>query len=331
MRETGDNGVAEFQARVRRVPGAVRLAAELSVAPQPAWKGRALVITGVGASEAVARFVGAALRHLPQLEVVEAPLSCFLEPATGAGRNLLVLSQELSPNARLALARAGAFEHATLVTSLERGDARLAEFVGRGGEVCTVPPASEKGLLVRVMGPLTTALTVLRLGGALEGLEHHLVRLPEAMEAALEHGLGLGRAWPAEASRAPLLATGWYARGLELLAWTWMETLFVEPPPTWDVLQLAHGPWQQHYRAKGPLLALRRPDDVPGLWPRLEQMVAQSGHTLVTLGASLPAPLCFFEHAAAVFGLLAALVERAPRELRCWPGFGTDGPLYSVT
>jgi hypothetical protein len=180
------------------------------------------------------------------------------------------------------------------------------------------------------MGPLSTALAVLRLGGALAGHEAALPRLPGAMRAALEVGRALGATWPLQVTRAPLLATGWYARCVELLSWTWMETLFVEPPPAWDLLQLAHGPWQQLFDAQGPLLALRRPDDVPGLWSRLDEMVALGGHRLVPLEATLPAPLCFFEHAMLVFGLLCGVLERAPRDLRRWPGFGTDGPLYSV-
>jgi hypothetical protein len=330
MNEREDNGVLELVARVHRAPDVVAEALARPCEPVRGWQQGSLVITGVGASEAVGRFAGAALRHLTPLAVSEAPLSCFAQPVEGRGRSLLILSQELSPNAHLALARAPAFNGALLVTSVDARDERLAAFVAGGGQVYTVPPGSERGLLVRVMGPLSTALAVLRLGGALAGHEAALPRLPGAMRAALEVGRALGATWPLQVTRAPLLATGWYARCVELLSWTWMETLFVEPPPAWDLLQLAHGPWQQLFDAQGPLLALRRPDDVPGLWSRLDEMVALGGHRLVPLEATLPAPLCFFEHAMLVFGLLCGVLERAPRDLRRWPGFGTDGPLYSV-
>jgi creatinine amidohydrolase len=178
---------------------------------------------------------------------------------------------------------------------------------------------------------MAAAFALVRLG--LEGvgreLPSSLEALPHVVEAAQAEGFALAARWPLEVTRAPMVATGWYAHCLELMAWTWMEAWWTEPPPAFDVLQLAHGPWQQRFEAGGPWLAFTRPDDAPGLWPRLEQMLPER-QSLVRIPASLPGPLALFEHLGFVQGLLSGVLLRAPRDLTQWPGKGTDGPLYEL-
>jgi len=290
-----------------------------------------VVLTGVGMSECVARFAEAVFRYERLGHVTCLPLSSFVsEDVKAQGQALVVLSQGLSPNAQLALSRARDFSTAVLVTSLPATDERVAPFAAGGGTVWTLPLEAEGGFLTRMQGPLATALAMLRLGFHGGGRPPpDLSGLPAKVDAALQLGLGLAREWPLDVRRAPLLATGWYARCLDLFAWAWMETWWVEPPPTWDVLQTAHGPWQQLSPRKETLLALTRPDDVPDLWPRLGAMLSPQ-QRLVKLRATLPAPWCWFEHAAWVLGLLVGVLERAPVDLSAWPGRDGDRPLYEL-
>lgn len=317
--------VVEFEARVRRTPAVL---AEVLARPAPAFvlrAGASVLLTGIGTSEGVTRFAEAVYRHSLRVRVTQLPLSSFLaDDVKPQGQVLLIVSQELSPNARLALSRVKEFEQACLFTSLDGADPRLDEFRAAGGVVWTLPPAEERGFLVRVMGPPAAALALARLGGV-QGLE----AVPPAVEAAVARGFALAKEWPGGHSRAPLVATGWYAAALELLAWTWMETLWVEAPPIWDALQVAHGPWQQRFATGGPWLLLERPDDVPHLFERLAQMAPMTA-PMLRAPATLPAPLAFFEHLAAVQALAAGLLLREPRDLTRWPGQGTDGPLYEL-
>lgn len=323
--------VAELEARARRGPQVV---GDASRRPLPAglvpWSETSLVLTGIGASGAVARTAEALLRHETSLRVGSLPLSEFVSRDVDLqGKTLVLLSQELSPNATLALQRVERFQQALLLTSLAERDERLDGFRKSGGRVFTLPPDEERGFLVRMMGPLATVMGLLRLAWAGEGqaAPKELAQVPAAMRVALEHGFEAARDWPDATTRPPLLATGSYSSCLEVLRWTWMEAWWTEAPPVWDVLEVAHGPWQTQARVEGPWLALTRPDDMQGLWPRFEAMLPRS-QWLVKAAATLPAPLCFFEHTAFVQGLLAGVLARRDVDLTKWPGQGTDAPLY---
>ncbi len=323
--------VAELEARVRRGPQVVR---ETLERPLPAglmpWSETSLVLTGIGASGAVARTAEALLRHETSLRVSSLPLSEFVSRDVDLqGKTLVLLSQELSPNATLALQRVERFQQALLLTSLSEADARLVSFRQSGGRIFTLPPREERDFLVRMMGPLATVMGLLRLAWAGEGQKApgELTRVPDAMAVALEQGFEVAKAWPDGVLRTPLLATGSYSGCLEVLRWTWMEAWWTEAPPVWDALEVAHGPWQTQTKLAGPWLAFTRPDDMAGLWPRFESMLPKS-QVLVRAEAALPAPLCFFEHAAFVQGLLCGVLKRRDVDLKKWPGHGTDAPLY---
>jgi len=325
-RELGD--------RVRALPAVIR---ETLARPLPVgWSaadGRRLALTGIGASEAVARHAETVLRHEFGLDVAALPVSSFVGAApVGRGTRVCVLSQQLSPNAELALAGAGAFDASLLLTSLDAADPRLDRHRTHLGSIWRLPPAREDGLLLRVQGPIATALALFRLGRAAAGLpEVPLEQLPALVADAIDRGFALAQRWPATAGPAPLLACGWYARALEPIAWSWMEAWFAEPPPTWDVLQLAHGPWQAICETPRPLVRLRRPDDPSELWQRLDAMLASPGvapRETIDLHATLSGGLAFFEHFGAVMGLVAGVLQRGDADLTRWPGLGTDAPLY---
>jgi creatinine amidohydrolase len=320
--------VLELERRLFALPEVLARVARATLPEYGALGAGRLVLTGVGMSECVARFVEAVLRYEVRCDVTALPLSAFVsEDVKAQGEVLVVLSQGLSPNARLALSRAREFSGALLVTSRPASDQRLRDFVTGGGVVWTLPLEEETGFLTRVQGPLATGLAMLRLG--FRGAEPPVAaELPAKVRAALTTGLALAQDWPLDVRRAPLLSTGWYSRCLDLLAWTWMETWWVEPPPVWDVLQTAHGPWQQLSLREETLLALTRPDDVPDLWPRLRKMLG--AQRLVPLPATLRAPWAWFEHAAMVLGLLVGVLKRAPVDLSAWPGRDGDGPLYEL-
>jgi hypothetical protein len=325
--------VLELEKRVRRVPAILEQV--LDIAPPEGLRqlgSNSVVLTGIGASEAVTRSLEPWFRHELRIRVTQVPLSAFIaDDVRKQGQTLVILSQELSPNATLALARVPEFQQALLVTSLPASDPRLGEFREAGGLVWTLPPAEERNLLVRVEGPMAAAFALARLG--LEGvgreLPSSLRELPQAVQAAQKHGFALAKEWPLEVKRAPMVATGWYAHCLELLSWTWMEAWWTEPPPAFDVLQLAHGPWQQRFRESGPWMGFTRPDDAPGLWERLEKMLPER-QSLVRVAATLPGPLALFEHLGFVQGLLSGVLLRDPKDLTQWPGKCTDAPLYEL-
>ena len=116
------------------------------------------------------------------------------------------------------------------------------------------------------------------------------------------------------------------------LRWKILEGMWRQAPQVFDLLQVVHGPWQGFYNEPMALLALidkRCPMQVD-LLDRLEKIL-NPHHTLRVLNAELPAPLGFFEFAAAIDAMLVLENQHLGRDLVRWPGLGEDGPLYGFS
>ena len=320
-------GHAILTARVAEIPAAIaRTAArplpELALGRTPI---RRVVATGIGSSTAHAALLVHELRRAGR-DAVVTPLSSFLAPAAAATDDVLVVfSQGLSPNARLALDATERWRRVVLVTAVADA-ARLRPLREAGVAVATMDGADELGTLVRVIGPSTGYVVALRLAEALGG--------PAAPDFG---GVGEAVATPdvaVDALEAPLalLTTGTYGELAVNLQYKLMEGLLLPMPPVWDVLHMAHGPFQQRTDGSATFLALTRPD-APGedaLLDRLASMLDPARHVLVRLAARRPAPLALFEHEAMLNALvLRHMAARGVDQVR-WPGRGADGPLYSI-
>ena len=108
--------VLELEARVRRVPAMLRQV--LDIAPPEGLRhlgAGSVVLTGIGTSEAVTRSLEPWFRHELRIRVTQLPLSAFIDDDVRTqGQTLVLLSQELSPNATLALTRVREFDQVLL-------------------------------------------------------------------------------------------------------------------------------------------------------------------------------------------------------------------------
>src|SRR5207244_1589614 len=123
-----------------------------------------------------------------------------------------------------------------------------------------------------------------RVAGAAARLAHEHADLDAA---ALEDGLAF-------------LASGVYGDVLANLRAKVLEGMLLREPPLWDLLEFAHGPFQQQFPERVTLLALTRAD-APGedeLLARLGRMLVPGRHRLVRWRSSLPGALALFEHEA---------------------------------
>lgn len=328
--------LVELRARLSRVaPELAALASRgLPIEVEPE-SGACYAVTGVGGSVGPARLLVATLRSLG-LAARFVPLSAFVEDvaAPRAGESLCVFSQGLSPNARAALACAEGFSRAFVFTSAEASSPLLARFVARGGQVLTLAPMEETGTLLRVVGPpvamLAASLFAHRVAGspvpsaALSALPNELAASAAAARSAIA-------ALPAFALDAPVAFVTSGASGeaalAEGLGIKWLEGLGVAEPPTWDVLEIAHGPFHAFYTEPRLLVAL---GDGGRLLERLEGMLAPERHALLRLPARRGAPLARLTLEPAVNELFLATFERTPRALHAWPSKGLDAPLYGL-
>jgi len=273
-----------------------------------------------------------------------APVSAFVgEPP--AADVCVVVTQALSPNARLALARQHAYAHTVLVTTqTAKTNAIVASAEASGVVVVSHGPPEEDGLLLRVVGPACASAAVV-------SLSLHLVRASGGPRSELAWADHLGdvasaidgagaRAAAALAGRNPralLDVAGFVAAGEDGALFDGfrhkvLEGLGRSQPPLWDTCGVAHGPLQSFYDRRATVISLERAGSPTNgeLVARLERVLDSGRHTLIRLGSALPGPLALFDLDAQLDHLIVAALRAAPRDLANWPGKGRDEPLYGL-
>lgn len=299
--------------------------------------------TGVGASEGPARLLAAEL-HRAGLAARFEPVTSFLDPADfarlePASCHLVVFSQGICPNIRIALRRAAAFARTTLVTSVmtngstARGSAAelVRQLEDRGARVLRHGPAEERGLLARFVGPAVATLAALRLAG-LEpppGLAARYRTAFSDARASMRRSVDGAASNPSTEQQVAFVAAGPTVRLAHGLRWKVLEASGVPDPPIWDALQFAHGPFQQIVSRSLILCALERPQDAP-LFRRFERLLDPHRHRLLRVPGSLPDAWAWFEYDAFVNALCLELGRERHLAVGAWPGAGADGPLYDL-
>lgn len=283
------------------------------------------VVTGVGGSLGPARHLVALLEERGR-RARYLPLSAFAQgaPATRGDEALCVVSQGLSPNARLALRHADAFHEAYLVTAISEEDPRVSAFVRSGGRVLRHPPTEERGTLLRVVGPAAALAAVgAFVGERLEAADR------SALEGAWRAARAKARALTAKELARPcvLVTTGEHRGVAEGLGLKWVEGLGRPMPPSWDVLELSHGPFHAFYGEEMLLVGLGPPSPLDDA---LERMLVPLRHTFVRFGAELSRHGSRLVAELAANELVLASLRASPRDLTAWPSMGKDEPLYGL-
>jgi creatinine amidohydrolase len=311
---------------------------------------RRVVATGIGSSEAQARYFAWLLNTFTDIPACFVPLAALVAPVGpgGAGQTLAVFSQGLSSNARFALDQAAAFSHTLVFTSATEAGQRaagkqdradlLARLVKAGAEVVPFPVEDEYAILIRIVGPACGFVAAHRFVETLPG--SRLPRLAPQADALLRFAdSSIGAALGADlASRAD----GWRSGGVILLpapvgefaqnvACKFVEGLFWDAPVLVEPLQLAHGPFQQLAAAPKPVWIFQGPTAADAdLAARAVTMLRSIGiEPLVIPFPAAPAlaPIALELLLDPVF---ADQVRRLDVDQVDWPGKGLDGPVYHL-
>jgi creatinine amidohydrolase len=323
--------------RVARLPAVVRESAAL---PEPALPFapdavRRFVATGVGSSEAHARLLVHLLAERLGLDARYLPPSA-LEAGGGCARPddvLVVVSQGLSPTARFALTEPYRWRAVVVITAVDRDPLLAAATL-----VVHFPGAGEYGTLVRVTGPMAGYLAAYRLAravgvrlgraDALPPLDADVLaaRVAQAAERLPEMDLG-----PPDMPLA-FVTSGTYGDLTCNLRFKVLEGMLRPMPPAWDLLHVAHGPFQQAFPGRATFLALTRADagGEGELLGRLAAMLDPARHRLVRLVATLPGALAILEHEALLDALLLRDIAARHVDQVRWPGRGREAPLYEL-
>ncbi len=300
------------------------------------------VTTGTGASEGPARALARLLRQMIGCRAEFVPLSCFADETPPDGL-VVVFSQSISPNARLALdlrQSSRKFLDRTLLVTAAGASPEFTALAQQGLCVVNHPPADESGLLLRVLGPAAALVMAHRIATAVHAsatgthiplktrdLRSVLATAPARADKAIE-GIAPARLL----GRVALITTG--SAEVYGLRWKWLEGLGRIDPPLWDVMQFAHGPYQYIVDESWTLIALERAKAPgrrdPELLDRLGTVLNPDRHALVRLRAAGDGLLGSLDHDAQLNQLLLRAMELAPRDIIQWPGQGGDEGLYGI-
>ena len=354
---SSDRGVDLLRERLQSIPDLLeRWAAspEAALAAAPRIRPRRVVATGLGSSEAHARYLVWLLNRFTDIPAEFVPTGALLSPEPGrhGDRTLVVFSQGLSAHARIALGRRGDFGATVLFTAstlegLHRsGKADRAEclrgLLAEGAEVIRFPLEDEYTLLIRVVGPALGFLAARLWVGALAGetLPGRPAAVGVAAAQAFRSGWEAGRiAWPRMDPEVfgrgfALLASPDLCGHLQNLVFKFVEGLFRPAPDLQELLQFAHGPFQQLAASPRPVVVLHRAGEPEGDQLRRIRALCRAAslecHATAS-GLVSPIDLLVFEAEGVFAEPLLRGVEGEGIDQVGWPGRGLDGPLYDYS
>jgi hypothetical protein len=313
-----------------------------------------VVATGIGSSEAHARHLVGLLNRYTPVPAEYLPIGAFGSAAAldHPDRTLVVFSQGLSSNARMALSRRHRFAGRVLFTASTSAGLRaggkadraevLERLVAEGTEVVPFPLEDEYTILIRVIGPAAGFLAARLWAGTVEGglLEPDPRRVAQeatrAYLAGTEAGRRLADRVPGEGFPTGVvmpMSPSLLDRG-QNLSCKFVEGFYQPAPAMMDLLQFAHGPFQQLVSRPRPVWVLHREDAVErDLLGRIRQMCSEVGLPLLHADTGLMATddLLPIEAEGLLNAVLLRLAEGLGIDQVRWPGKGQDGPLYHYT
>ncbi|MEZ4293492.1 MAG: hypothetical protein R3B70_00835 [Polyangiaceae bacterium] len=299
-----------------------------------------VIVTGVGASLGTARLFAWLCADRLRIGARFAPISAFAGEVPPAGRTLVVVSQGLSPNARLALRHAGRYERTIVLTSArpssDGAGELLAQIAGRGGVIVRHPPEEEGGMLLRVLGPAAAAAAACAIvetaRGAGELLAEIAGKISDAIATAPARAEEAAAGVTSEMLDGPcaFVSVGVDPGVLVGHRWKWLEGLRRCEPCGWDLLEIAHGPIQSAARPMPFFVLASAGDGGDALRGRLGEVLSPGGHPRVTLRSALGFPFSIADHDAQLDALLLRVLDERPRDLAVSACAGDDEPLYGM-
>lgn len=347
--------VAEAPGILRRLPDVSRSLLELE-RPLP----RTLVTTGIGTSEGHARHLAeTAVRGFGWPARFASTGSLEAGPPPGSERDwLVVFSQGLSPNARVAFSRIEAWGAVLLVTGLgpeltpaegltSEKRAWLAALEEAGVVRIDLGCGAEYGALLRVVGARAGYLAAWRLLRSLarrrldpeDGLAIDPARLVEAQREA---PAAAARIFPPDESLARFFGTdrelilvsqGGAGEWVGQLSLKIAEGMLRPRPAQLDVLQFAHGPLQTLAEREASILYLASADesDEAARWrTRFQATLDPDRHDLRIVHTTLRWPFAAVELEAIFDEWVLRVLDETERDLVDWPGASREAALYEA-
>lgn len=299
-----------------------------------------VVVTGLGSSQCASRLLAGLLTSQQGLAALYVPTTEFFRGTHARGETLVVFSQGLSANARIALARRRDYNHCVLVTSSTEEGLRAAgkdepldllrTLLDEGVAVVRHPLEDEYTLLPRFIGPACALACAIRMAGGYAAPPRDVLRkawvaaVADA-EAALD--------WTGDLAAVPEWnfsgAAVEYCGNLQAKV---MECLFVRLPQARDMLEFSHGGFQANCHRPAPqwIFGEASPAD-DDLLAKLRPLFTDKPHPLRVVRSPLAFPFNLLYYECFLNRLLLEAVARQGVDLIEWPGKGRDGAGYGLS
>lgn len=306
-----------------------------SISPPKHPLASSILTTGIGSSEAHARFFSYLINQYTYSTSEFTPIASFYHSPTknksvAKPSTLALFSQGLSPNASLPLKHQDRFQATLLFTACEKLPPLVPQTT-----VIQFPIPNEFQSFLRIIGPLCAYLAAIQAiltyfpKNTLPAIPNNFFEILQNTEERLPPSLDPFLNIPT--SGCSILASpplSLYANNLSL---KFLEGVFSPPPPVYDLLSFAHGPFQQLVKNPQPLIILtsNSPDDkelLKHVTPLLENIKAPHWILLATL----PHPWSIFEFECILNHFVFKLIQMLKINQRRWPGQHLDSPLYNL-
>jgi len=291
------------------------------------------IITGIGSSEAHARFLCSLVdRVAPGAATFANPSSFAVSSPAAPGGTLIVFSQGLSANARIALRHQSSFRNTVVFTTKEQSE---TPFTGDDIDFVRCVETDEFTILLRVIGPMVTYLTAWQWlhsvlpgtpappdGGEIERIFSSVDETDEETIAALAKDFisGVEFNFIGPANDYP-----------QNLGFKRVEGLFLSEPVHRDILQAAHGPIQQnHAEPSAQWIFTSASPAETALAAHLLPMFGRLNAPVRTIASPVPEPASVFFFEALLNRVLATAIHSSPHSQFDWPGKGLDGEGYQL-
>jgi creatinine amidohydrolase len=345
MQQTG--GLDILAQRIGEVPQYLQQCLKSSIVrPFAPARGRQVVITGIGSSEAAAKYLATLLNRSGLISAEYLPTAAFYGklPPASAAKEFVVFTQGLSPNAQISLERRDQFSSLTLVTSSTLAGQRqsgkldraqlLQTLIDEGTTIVTHPLEDEFEILPRIIGPICALLTAWRLAQSILYGEALSVKIEPLLQQAWEVAL------PADAvldqcAEELLEGTDFYFTNnsslyAQNLAAKVLETVFRSPPRIRDVFDYSHGPFQaERAHPQHRWIFTCAVASETDLYARLQPLFERINSPQVIL-SPLPEPFAVFYYERFLNEVVLRAARMSGQDLINWPGKSEDGEGYSL-
>ncbi len=294
-------------------------------------------VTGIGSSEAHARFFVHLINHYTESKAYFLPLISFYKTDLKRKKDtsLVVFTQGMSPNAHIAINRRQLFQHLILFTGQTLQSNEVLKILYQERQtIIELPAQHEKGLLIRILGPLCGYLSILQF------INHNWDNiippcnkdLSEVLFQTQNKGKSNSDYFLSNNPKNIILLLGSpLCEYSQNLAYKFLEGLFLPLPTSVDYLSFAHGTFQQWINDPKLIIFFTQNSSADiELYRRAYSMVEEAKSKTIEISSELTPPWNIFEYEMILNHLILAGIKKFDINQRNWPGKNLDYVIYSL-